>query len=731
MKQLILGFAACALIMSSCTQQEITENVTDGQGQLSFSTGLGKQSARAAELMNSTLKAAATSPAKGVALRAYQETASDVYEQWYIDDLWHDTEWKISSTRFRNEAKTKYITYFPKSDRLEEVKNADADAKSTFKTADFKNSFPKFTYKVNTTSANQEDLIAGLTEVAANQTDITLGLRHILSQVNFGTVGYKGANIAIQNIQIVGLYNSATYTYDVADTYPIGKWGTYKTDAKEEKTATYDYYKYSNKLETSNPQPVVLDDATKGDIYIFGDGGNWGPGKVTTTFYPVGTKPVVPDDPEGPDNPIQIWEAYNTLTPQTSLSNSLMLLPQDLKDSKVTFEYKITDVDGIYVGGAGNDSEWAKGEFKLDFSTSADPNNDTGLRYLGKWDQNYRYVYLIDFTDFLDGNALTFTVDVEMYPWENYNGDGDDDGIVDIMAAGQPSAANMNTKINKDGTWYIATQSLKEPTTPPTTTKTDWAQVIRDEVWNLSTYDFTKIEVSQGFNLSFQNVIFNTKETINTPTTEPTVITLTLPEGFSAALAKDVTDQIKITGSNPYIIQEGKRTALAAITITNKYYYRTSATLKTGIEAFIVTQKYVYGGREAIDLRTMEPTNLDIPGLAVKFISLVTPTVGATDNGIWTWSSTTQTATWTKVTWNVLSGAQTAFTDAATPNTFIYCSDKTNINLSTTFGDPIDPTKSPINIVFSTAAARRVGAGTNAGTWSYDIATRTATWTKN
>lgn len=727
MKQLILGLAACALIMSSCTQQEITENVTDGQGQLSFSTGLGKQSARTAELMNQSMKDAATAAANGVTLRAYQETAtSGTFERWYNDKLWYDTKWQIESVRFRNEAKTKYITYFSKSGNLAEVKNADADAKSTFETADFKSNFPQFTYQVNTTSKNQEDLIAGITEVPANQTDITLGLRHILSQVNFGTVGYKGANIAIQNIQIVGLYNSATYTYGAEDSYPIGEWGTYKTDNKNEKTATYEYYECSNEPVTYNPQPAVPATANKYDIYIFGDGGNWGPGKKANTFYPVGTKGLIPDDPVGPDNPVQVWEAYNTPRPQTGLFNSLMLLPQNLKDSKVTFEYRITDVDGIYVGGAGSENEWAKGEFKLDFTTGKDPD-DKGLLYLGKWDQNYRYVYLIDFTDFLDGNALTFTVDVEMYPWENHNGDGDDDGIVDIMAAGQPSAANMNTKINKDGTWYIATQSLKEPTTPPTATKTDWAQVIRDEVWNLSTYDFTKIEVNQGFNLSFQNVIFNTKGTPATATT----ITLTLPEGFSAALAANSSaDDLTISGTNPYEIKEGKRTAKAAITITNKYYYRTSATLKTGIKAFIADQKYVYGGREAIDLKTMEPTSLDVPGLAVKFISLVTPTVGATKNGIWTWNSTTQTAAWKKVTWNALSGAQSAFTDADTPNTFIYCSDEAAINLSTTFGDPIDPTKSPINIVFSTAAARTVGAGTNAGTWSYDIATKTATWTK-
>lgn len=724
MKQLILGLAACALIMSSCTQQEITENVTDGQGQLSFSTGLGKQSARTAELMNQSMKDAATAAANGVALRAYQETAPEgPFKQWYDDKLWYDETdgWKIESVRFRNEAKTKYITYFSMAKDgtdqplLKEVGSTFTDA--TF--VDLSDNFPQFTYKVNTTSINQEDLIAGITEVPANQTDITLGLRHILSQVNFGTVGYFGAKIVIQNIQIVGLYNSATYTYHAADTYPIGDWSKHEVDGAEDtKTATYKYYGYSNTDVAFNPQPEVPVGANKGDIYIFGDGGNWGPGKKANTLYP--------------NRETGVWVKGDEKTLPKKLDNSLMLLPQDLENAKVTFEYQITDKSNVFVAGAGGPGEddWAKGEFKLDFTTGKDPD-DAGLRYLGKWDQNYRYVYLIDFTDFLDGNALTFTVDVEMYPWENYNGDGDDDGIVDIMAAGQPSAADMNHEDFTNGnTWYIATQSETAPTTPPTTSKTDWAQVIRDEVWNLSTYDFTQIVVKEKFNLSFQNVIFNTKETTNTPTTEPTTITLTLPEGFSATPKTGAPITVTAAGTNTWTISEGDKSANAFVVINNDYYYRTSATLKTGIEAVVIDkQKFAYGGREAVDLRTMAPKLTTVDNtITVKFISLVTPTVGVTANGgVWTWDAVNQIATWKMVTWSAIDAAKTAFLGAAS-NTTIYCSDNTLINLSDTFGEPT-ATNSPVSVVFKSAAARTPGATTN-GVWSYSATTQTATWTK-
>lgn len=623
MKRLLMGFAACALMMTSCAKQEITETVSDGQDQLCFSPGIGKQSSRAAELTNTSLQDAASTEVTGVALKTYQETEiAGTFKDWFADNLWYEKAnlgWRIKSTRFRNTAVTKYITYFPKTDKLEEVEDADDNTKTTFETADFVTKFPQFTYTIDVNSAMQEDLIAGITEVEANKTDIILAMRHILSQVNFGTVGYSGANIAIRNIKIVGLFNSALYEYGAANAYPIGAWSDEKTDGVTGRTATYDYYDYSNTTATNNPQPVVPADATRGEIYIFGDGGNAGPGRVATTWYP---------NKDSGD-----WENAPA-TGSTGLKNSLILLPQTFTGelgAKVTFEYQITDVDGAYMAGGINDV-WASGEFKLDFATGI-----TGTDYKAMWAQNYRYVYLIDFTDFIDGNALSFSVDVETYPWENHDGGT---GDIEIKVAGQPTQANMNhTNFIGGDVWYIATQSETAPTAKK------WAQVIRNEDWNFGAYNFTNIESTQTFVLNFANVIFNTSDKPSTGT--PTTITLTLPTGYTA----DKGAGIGMSGDSPiYTISEGNRTANAIITITNNNLeYSTPGTLNTAIAAVNQTGKeLIYKGKDAVNLTTMEPTLITAnEQMTVKFSSGIVPTVGASQSGIWAWSAVNRTATWT------------------------------------------------------------------------------------
>lgn len=637
MKLLMMSFAACALLMTSCAEQEIIENVLDGQGELTFSTGIGKQTTKAAELTNPKLQAAAETD--GVTVYTY-ENKDATWTKWFADEVIHkDLQWKLKeSVRFRNQNATKFITYFSTKKDATDQPLLTPDV-ATFNGATFVKPtgvFPKFAYKVNTTSENQEDLIAGITDVIGNQTNITLGLRHILSQVNFGTVGYQGAHIRIADIQIEGVGNSATYTYgaDESGTVPniIGAW-----DSPTTTTTKYSYYNNTNAEVAAagnlaaNPQanvPTLMKDVMKvvpGDIYLFGDGGNAGPGRKTTIWYPTGKT-----DPA--------WVNAHATNP-TSLDNSLMLLPQTLTDNaKVTFKYQITDVDNTYVVGGPNDSDWETGEFKLNFKTG----DIIGEHYMGKWEQNFRYVYLIDFTDFLDGNALTFNVDVEMYPWVNYDNNGNNNGGVEIMVAGQPTTANMDAIVKGD-TWYIASQSKDNPTTPK---PEKWAQVIRNEVWNLSTYNFTEIEKAETFTLSFLNVIFNTSE--KPATGSPTQIDLILPEGFSATGGIGIT----ISGTTPnYSIEGGNRTATATIIITNDNYYRTSATLEAAIAGATVSGTTLYyGGKEAIDLKTMEPTALTATGntISVKFNSLIIPTDGNTTNGTWVWNSATRIATWTR-----------------------------------------------------------------------------------
>lgn len=622
-------FAAYALIMTGCSKQEVTDNVDAGRGQLSFAPGLGKQS-RAAEWTNTSLQGAALE-ATPIAMYAYQESATTplTFEEWFNDDLFYDPDaktWKIGSTRFRNTAVTKYATYFPQTlANLKMLMDGDDPAKNTFETANFTpggaGKFPAFEYTVAATSDVQEDLLAGVTEVKANMSNITVGMRHILSQVNFGTVGYEGAKIAIRNIQIVGLSNNAIYKYGATDKAPVGAWETFKG------AATYTYYDYSNTdkgATNSNLQPITPLNAQTGDCYIFGDGGNWGPGKGATTFYPVGAG--------------NGWKNHSAGT--ASLDNSLMLIPQTLTPtSKVTFEYQITDKDDAFVAGGPGVDTWAKGEFKLNFSTGAGATD-----YKSMWEQNMRYVYMIDFTDLLTGAALSFTVDVDSQPWENYDGTGGD-GEVDIVVAGQPTAANMNTVVD-NGTWYIASQT--GTATPPTTAQ--WAQVVRDESWDMSSYNFSGIEKDNKFKLSFKNVIFNTKD--GSPDPVATTITLTLPDGYTAVASTTGGTPIKISGTAPtFIISAGNESDDAFITITNtNNEYSTSASLQTAIEAVDATGvSLTYKGKETVVLTDMEPQLTTTGDLLTVRLNTVVPTVGAKPtNGVWTWVSASRTATYTK-----------------------------------------------------------------------------------
>lgn len=629
MKKLLMGFAICTLILTSCSKQEVTENVDSPQGQLSFSTGLGKPSSRAAEWTNTSLQGAALTGTP-IAMYAYQETPpalSGTFKEWFKDDLYYDQTakvWKIKTTRFRNTAETKYVTFFPNTPaNLTVEMDAVEIAKTTFETADFATGgkFPAFKYKVAATSILQEDLIVGVTKVAAEQSNIIVGMRHALSQVNFGTVGYNGANITLRDINITGINSEAVYTYKAVDEAPAGVWGIPTV------AATYSYFDYSNTDKIApnlNLQPTVSWEATTGDRYIFGDGGNWGPGKENITFYP--TKAT------------GVWK--NHAANDAALGNSLMLMPQTLTTTaKVTFEYQITDKTGAFVAGGPDAATWEKGEFKLDFSTGTADED-----YKSRWDQNMRYVYMIDFTDFLDGAALSFTVDVDAQPWVNYDNGGN--GEVIILVAGQPTAANMNTIANTQP-WYIATQKGA-----PAPTDKEWAQVIRDEVWNMKDYTFNSIENGQTFNLNFKNVIFNTKDAVPAPTT----ITLTLPNGYTAALAQgSTTTNITIDGTNApvYVISGGDRTSNAAITITNgNEEYSTLVTLQTAIEAVNTPgSKLTYKGTAAIDLKGMEPA-LTAAGniMTVKFNNIV-PTVGKTTsgNGEWTWDASTRAATYTRL----------------------------------------------------------------------------------
>lgn len=480
MKKVFLTFATYAVILTSCNQNEITDNLeTSSNGQLTFSPAIGKQTAtRASELTNAGLEAAANSKKKGIVLYAYQETsAPGTYSSWFNDKLWYEApNWKIESTRFRNTSKSKFISFYPETDQLA--------VDPGFGTVSFvtKSILPKFEYNASTDLSKQVDLVASITDVEPNATDIVFKMRHILSQVNFGVKGYKGAQISISNIEIHGVYDNATFTYGVVDNYPLGKWSNFGAKDVDNDGGTTKYT-YALKGGAIPAKLTEVEQVITGDVYVFGDGGNWGPGKESTTWYPVGEKGA--------------WMKANNIVKETpSMSNSLMLIPQDFKsapkDAYVTFNYTIKDISGALV--ANN----AEGQFKLDFTS-------TNASYTSKWEQNYRYLYIIDFTDFLNDNKLTFKVDVQAYPWENYNKPGD--GIVDVPVIGQTTIEAFNTDytgVDDKAKWYAATCSRTVPKTS--------VQLITSETWSWELYTFKGLDSGDSFNIKFDKVIFNGKE---------------------------------------------------------------------------------------------------------------------------------------------------------------------------------------------------------------------------
>lgn len=485
MKKNLLGFAAFALILTSCQENEIIEHIDDGNNQLEFGVYQGKVT-KTAELTNEALKAAAKE-ATPIDLYAYKGKQSGAKTLYFNEDLYYsESTWRTELIRFLADTDPlQFYAYYPKN------------AVTIYAAANVlsPDGFPTLEHTIATPDKQVDLVAAKVNDNVGNK--VMIPLRHILSQVNFGVKGYEGARIYIRNINIEKVIKKATFNF--------GTWEWGGHDAIPANLTDYDYRFAEGATAASSrfTTPGTKDDSD--NTYIFGDGGKGGPGKVTTTKYVFG-----PDPTATPADTIS-GDKYVTLPLAEKLSNSLMLMPQDLKDgideAVATFEYKISDMDtpnpAWVVGGAGDAAgAWISGTFDLNFTTD-DPKN----KYEGKWDPNFRYVYIIDFTDYLNGKKLTFDVDVDLQPWENYNGEDDDDGVVLLSATGEPVFAN-SISVLKPGEMYTIPRS----------------QALSDIKWNWSPYTMKNSNFTaagQIFTVDFSKVKFNTHK-----------ITVTAPKGF-------------------------------------------------------------------------------------------------------------------------------------------------------------------------------------------------------
>lgn len=485
MKRILLGFAVFTLSMTSCQKGAVVDDINSDNNRLTFGVHQGKAT-KAAELMNSDLnKDGVKFP-----LYAYKGAQNGTKTVYFDETLTYGTpdagKWNTSKPRFLTESTPLqfYAYYAPRATQTDPIVGATYNPipEGDLST----NTYPTLDYIIqNTITDKTPDLIAaGINDHQGPK--VTIPFRHILSQINFGVKGYYGAKIEIKNIQIMRVNSEAKFTFDPA----TWNWSGQKTAA--------DYiYPFAtdatdkNQFTTPGQATTLADESTY--LYILGDGGNWGPGEYPTTWYVKSDGTTV----QG-----------NAVTPNENPKNSLILMPQsftsvtDMTKAYVTFDYSIRDLDNNYIIGSLNAPE--KGKFTLNM----------GANGIQEWKPNLRYVYVIDFTDYLDSKALSFTVSVEEQPWENHD---NLDGIIYLNSSADPMFNEIqNLPIN-------TTHTMKP------------GHVFSDLTWNWTNYTMVEKRYTVAgdkFTIDFSKVLFNGNK-----------ITVTPPKGFTVTPTNGIANK--------------------------------------------------------------------------------------------------------------------------------------------------------------------------------------------
>lgn len=503
MKNIFLWVTAFILSLTSCQQSEVVDNINAGNNQLNFGVYQGKAT-RAGELTNSDLNKDNVS----FPLYAYRGKQDAVKTSYFIETLTYDeanAEWKTSIPRFLPEGETEFLQFYafyapsannPQGGIRGVTYNEELDA----------NKYPTLDYTIQDT---QVDLVAASVNDNTGKS-IVIPFKHILSQINFAVKGYYGAKIYIRNININKVFDKGTFNFNPAP----DDWGW--TGHLSPKDYEYKFAGGATAAASTFNTPGQAAGSTLAEheketeyFYILGDGGKWGPGSGSgkeSIWYVIGAN----------NSTIQA-STITEATPQ--LSNSLILMPQELAEGTtaawVTFEYKISDLGtpaAWVVGGAGNASgtDWIVGKFDLHLGTST-----TNPVYEDEWKPNLRYIYTIDFTGFLDGQKLTFDVDVDANPWENYN-DPDGDGIV-LLSSLDGAVFNKVIKTLK------STDQAKEILE---------GHLFSNIIWDWSPYAMDNTFAAGGtFKVKFTNVKFNGN-------------TLTIKPPFGFDVSSDATNYV-------------------------------------------------------------------------------------------------------------------------------------------------------------------------------------------
>lgn len=382
-KQYIWAAIAVVLfLIGGCQTKEIIDENETETGQLHFSPTLGgaETATRAAESDNGVLQTASAANASlsHIVINTYTSVSETSLKEYFSDKLgYFDSRkcWDVTSEnkRFLPTGGMNLYAYFATNCS----KQADlANVTYIHPTADTDH-HPKLTFTVAEEGAfSQVDLVAAKV-VGITSPNVSIPLRHILSQINFGVKGMDQHKIKVTNICINKVKGAGSFDYNTwqwtpnADTellYPY-----YFPDRKEAET--------NSGLGDTYTTLGTADDSQ--NSYLFGDGGKFGPGEEDTFLY----AQVNP-------SPSNYATKANTLKYGTPLNNSLMLLPQKIKENKeatVTFDYEVKLGDQV-------------------IRTATD--NVVRLDAYYDWEPNMRYVYLFKFDD---PEKITF--DVLLEPW--------------------------------------------------------------------------------------------------------------------------------------------------------------------------------------------------------------------------------------------------------------------------------------------------------------------------
>lgn len=477
MKKILLGFTAFTLILTGCQKSEVVENINDGNNQLDFGVYQGKAT-RAGELTNNELNSIGVN----FPIYAYKRKKDGEKSLYFKEVLTYEStgtpaveKWNTSIPRFLTaKDPLQFYAYYAKGTA---DGNVPGVTDASFLSPLAGDAYPTFKYDVEDTQDKQVDLVAATVEDHSG-TSVTIPFRHILSQINFGVKGYYGAQIEISNIQINDVNSQGVFSF-------IPDLDTCWSGLAEPKHYQYTFPAFKTPGGVESQGKWTNPNNEEGIRYIFGDGGGWGPGKGDDIWYVTGVN-----------------TAAKFANATGKLENSLMLMPQPLtagmSAAYVTFDYTIQDLAGSYI--IGETATPAKGKFDLNMDNKI-------LAYADEWKPNLRYLYIIDFTGYLDGQLLSFTVDVETNQWENYDKPGE--GIVLLSSVGEPMFKDhIQGLLPNAGTYAIPV-----------------GHVFSDIAWDWSPYTMKEtFATDDKFTVTFTNVKFNGNS-----------ITVTAPKGFEVS----------------------------------------------------------------------------------------------------------------------------------------------------------------------------------------------------